>query len=1091
MASAKEASQEYILGLDLGSASLGWALIALDGSDSPNRLLRTGVRIFEPGVDGTTLDIEQGKDKSKAVERRTARLHRRQLRRRAYRQGKLFLLLQQNGLLPHSDSSKPLTPSEERNDVLTALDQQLCMKWRIPTAAFDFAQLPLYQLRKAALDNKLEPYEFGRIVYHLSQRRGFKSNRKEGRKESDKELGAVKTGIADLAQKMADADARTLGEYFAGLDPHQFDQNVRRRWTARKMYEDEFAAIWTKQSRYYPELLNEELRREVTHLLFYQRPIAAQSHLIGKCELEGNNQRRAAWATLEAQRFRIMQKVNDLKIIFPGNPTAQPLTPEERKFVFELLDREGDQTFANLRKQLRFDKKSEFNLERGDEKRLRGNRTNQAMLSVFGERWNTLSADEQKQIVEDWRTSESDEALIRRGIAYWGLDEIAAPKWADAKPEDGHCALSRKAINKLLPLMFEGMSFKEAETRVYGSRFSGGEVLDELPPLHVHRKITDSLYTEQLLTKLRLGAIRNPAVERALTELRKVVNALIREYGKPAEIRVELARELKKPRKERESATKQNRARQKERESVKANLLRECGIQNPSRSDIEKAMLHAECGGICPYTGRSISLGDLFGEHSQFDVEHIIPLSRYPDDSFQNKTLCWHEENRNIKRNRTPFEAYSADTARWEEMQTRIKAWKPGNPRKLKRFMLRSEDELEEFTARQMNDTRYASVLASRLLESLYGGRDVQTPTGIRQVIFASSGKVTATLRRVWGLEAILREAVPSTNGQSKGKPRTDHRHHAIDAITIALTRQSVIQSMARSASLDKKLEQDSRAFRCIPSPWPNFVESIRPHIEQMIISHRPERKMSGALHDETNYGTPYNLNGKSVVHIRKPISALSLKDIDNIVDPAVRAAIQQKAESIAGDLTKCESNNDWPLLQSKDGHQIPIKRARMRKVLDVTAIASNERQRFVSVTNSHHTAIFALVEKDYEVEWEGIPVSLYEAMERKRKKQVVINRNHPDGRPWQFKFSLMGGDTVELHRNCSHKDGRCIPEIYRIRTIAGNGQLSMVRITDARLIKQIKEAKEWWSPRADALRKLDCRKVTVDTLGRVHTAND
>jgi CRISPR-associated endonuclease Csn1 len=358
-------------------------------------------------------------------------------------------------------------------------------------------------------------------------------------------------------------------------------------------------------------------------------------------------------------------------------------------------------------------------------------------------------------------------------------------------------------------------------------------------------------------------------------------------------------------------------------------------------------------------------------------------------------------------------------------------------------------------------------------------------------VIFASSGKVTATLRRVWKLEAILREAVPSTNGQSKGKPRTDHRHHAIDAITIALTRQSVIQSMARSASLDKRLEQDSRAFRSIPSPWPNFVESIRPHIEQMIISHRPEHKMSGALHDETNYGTPYNLHGKSVVNIRKPISNLKLKDIEDIVDPAIRNAVQQKADGFAGDLTKCESSNDWPSLQSKDGRLIPIKRARMRKVLDVTAIASNERQRFVSVTNSHHTAIFALVEKDREVEWEGIPVSLYEAMERKRKKQVVINRDHPDGSPWQFKFSLMGGDTVELHRCCSHKDGRCIPEFYRIRTIAGNGQLSMVKITDARLIKQIKETKEWWSPRANALRKLDCRKVSIDTLGRVHPAND
>lgn len=1092
MSQTVSSSEKYVLGIDLGSASLGWALVGLDATGNPTGLIRTGVRIFEPGVDGTALDIQEGKDKSKAVERRAARLHRRQLRRRAYRQRKLFQLLQANGLLPRTSSSEQNSPSEERHKALTALDREIMSKWNAGGEGIAFAELPLYTLRKAALDRQLETHEIGRILYHLCQRRGFKSNRKEGRKETEQELGAVKAGIADLAQKIQAAGARTLGEYLAGLDPHEFGQNVRRRWTARKMYEDEFAAIWEKQASYYPDILTAALRKEVSHWLFFQRPIAAQSHLIGKCELEGANHRRAAWATLEAQRFRILQKVNDLKIIYPGDPIAQPLTEEQRSQVYELLDREGDQTFVHLRsKLLKLDKRSEFNLERGDEKRLRGNRTNKAMRCVFGDRWESLSEVDRKQIVEEWRTSESEDALVRRGMGHWGLDIVAAQRWAELKPEDGYCALSRKAICRLLPLMQGGMSFKEAETRVYGNRFSGGVALDRLPPLHVHRKLATSAATDRLLTSLRLGAIRNPAVERALTELRKVVNAIVREHGKPHEIRIELARELKKPRKERKQMTDKIRQRQKERDKVKADLLRGCGIQNPSRADIEKALLHAECSGICPYTGRAISLSNLFGDSPQFDVEHIIPLSRYPDDSFQNKTLCWHEENRTTKRNRTPFEAYGADEERWQAIQTRIMAWKPGNSGKLKRFLLRSQDELEDFTSRQMNDTRYASVLAGRMLESLYGGRDVQTATGNRQVIFASSGAVTATLRRAWGLEAILREATPSGNGLSKGKARTDHRHHAIDAITIALTRQAEIQSMSRSASLDPRFALDARAFRRIESPWPSFVESIRPHIEKMIVSHRPEHKMTGAMHDETNYGQPYQSSGKTVVHIRKPVAGLSAKDIENIVDTTVQASVREKAEQFEGDLSKCESSNDWPMLRSANGRGIPIKRVRLRKVLDVTRIAENERERFVAVTNSHHTAVFALIENGREIEWEGVPVSLYEAMERKRKKQEVIRKIHPDGPPWIFKFSLMGGDTIELHRRCSHKDGTCSPDIYRIRTIAGNGQLSMVKITDARLIKEVKNAKEWWSPRADNLRKLDCRKVAIDALGRVYPAND
>lgn len=147
---------------------------------------------------------------------------------------------------------------------------------------------------------------------------------------------------------------------------------------------------------------------------------------------------------------------------------------------------------------------------------------------------------------------------------------------------------------------------------------------------------------------------------------------------------------------------------------------------------------------------------------------------------------------------------------------------------------------------------------------------------------------------------------------------------------------------------------------------------------------------MSGALHDETNYGKPRQSNGKTIVHIRKPIGCLSARDIENIVDDKVRDAVRAKAAELGGDLTKCESANDWPALLSKNGSPIPVKRVRIQKVLDVTPIASGERQRFVAVANNHHTAIFALVENDREVRWDGLPVSLYEAMERKQCRPSI-----------------------------------------------------------------------------------------------------
>jgi CRISPR-associated endonuclease Csn1 len=743
----------------------------------------------------------------------------------------------------------------------------------------------------------------------------------------------------------------------------------------------------------------------------------------------------------------VLQKVNDLQVRYAGSLAAQPLTTSERKLAFDLLDRDGNQTFSSLRRALKLNKNSKFNLEMGDEKLLRGNNTNKTMLSVFGERWDHLSEDEKKQIVELWRTIESEETLIRRAMRDWGLDEIAAQQLAVANPEDGYCPLSRKAIERLLPLMFEGMSFKDAKRRQYGSHSSGGQVLDQLPPLHVHRGLKGTAHSDIFASNFYLAPTCDQAIKRALTEMRKVVNAIVREHGKPHEVHIELARELKKTRKERKRLTGKNRQRKRDRDAAKADLLRNCGIQNPSHADMEKALLLAECCGICPYSGRSISLEDLFGELQEFDVEHIIPLSRYPDDSFQNKTLCWRRENHAMKHNKLPFEAYGADPIRWEEMQLRVKAWKPANPAKLERFVIRSENELEDFIARRMNDTRYASILTSRLLELFYGGRDVETHSGPRQVIFTSSGSVTATLRRKWQLERILHEAIRSNSGQSTGNPRTDYRHHAIDAVTIALTRQAVVQSLRRSASINPHSQLEVRAFHNITSPWPQFVESIRPQIEALVVSHRPEHKMGGELHDETNYGKPYVSNGKTIVHIRKPVSGLTAKDIESIVDPVVRSAVQQKAERLNGDLSKCESANDWPVLLSGNGKSIPIKRVRISKVLDVRPVGERERQRFVATTNNHHMAIFELLRNEQDVKWEGIPVSLYEVMERKRKQQALIDRSHPNGDPWKFKFSLMGGDTLELHRKCDHEKNICKPEIYRIRAIAANGQLIWMAI--------------------------------------------
>ena len=1052
----------YVLGLDLGSASLGWALVELNSQRQPIGLLRAGVRVFQPGVEGSSIEIEEGKDRSRAASRREARLHRRQLRRRAARQRDLFRLLQTHGLLPPTEEGS--CTSEQRHETLNDLDRVLLQELHASSESPVLAdQLLPYVLRKAALDRRLQPFELGRVFYHLIQRRGFKSNRREGRKPKDKkeEQGQVKTAISELESEMRAANARTLGEYLAGLDPHL--QKVRRRWTARWMFEHEFELIWTHQQKFHKSL-TPKLKVEIQRLLFFQRPIARQTHLIGKCELEPGEP-RAPWAALEAQSFRVFQKVNDLDIILPGLFDSRKLTREERDSVLDALQTKGDQKFTELRKLLNLPRGTQFNLERGDETRLRGNRTLSLFRAVFGDRWDSLTGEEQQTAVSDWMNTESPEELGELGRQKWQLDIDRSCRWAESEPEDGYCSLSLKALRKLLPAMQHGTSFKTAERAIYGQRFSGNQPNELLPIVH------DAL-----------PEFRNPAVDRALTEMRKVVNAVIREYGKPYEIRIEMARELRKPRKERENATRLNRSRQREKEKAKAKILSECGLQNPSRADVEKALLFEECAGICPYTGKSIEFSSLFRD-SQFDVEHIIPLSRYPDDSFLNKTLCYHEENRLAKRGHTPWEAYSSDEAKFAEILARVQKF--SNPAKLARFLIRSSEELADFTNRQLNDTRYTTRLASKLLESLYGGRDVVSADGTtRRAIFATTGQVTATLRRAWRLESILREPGPAAT-QSFAKPRTDHRHHAVDAIVVALTSERTVKALSTAAGRADRWEMDARAFRRIESPWPNFVDSIRPYVEQMTVSHRPEHKMTGALHKETIYGEPRLFNGKSVVHIRRPLSGIPPGQIDDIVDPAVRDVVRIKLAEMGGD-TKRFSDSDLstlPHLSGKNGQPIPIKRVRVREVKNAEALLALPGRRFVESDSIHHFEIFVCREGSKEI-WRHKAVSLFEASQRRRRGECIVRKSLPSNPDANFLFSLMKGDTIEIDQ-----DGR--RDIFRVKKFYAAGPIWLTHANNAQPDKDQFRDKTTWSKTPNVLKELHPRKIIVDLLGETHNAND
>lgn len=1055
------------LGLDLGSGSIGWALTDIQNK----RIVAAGVRVFDPGVD--TAMFEKGEPgSSKNVARRAARLRRRQLRRRAGRQWELFQTLQRAGLLPPAPAGVSSDRALQRHETLSALDDQLRAKW-IASGDHRQAQLLPYLLRAAALDRPLAPWELGRALYHLGQRRGFKSNRKEAsgkqaeRQKQADERSEIKTKIGELWGDIAASDARTLGEFFSRLDPAE--ARIRARWTHRKMYQEEFEKIWTSQAPFHPERLTGELKEKIAAILFFQRPI--QPPPPGWCELE-RGQHRAPLASLEAQRFRLLQKVNDLAIL-GGVPDKRPLTSEERRTVLAHLEQQGDITFKALHKLLKLSRNERFNLEAGGETKIPGDRTSATLRKALGNAWDAADAVRRRELVKVWIETEGEEELAEIGIKRFGLTEEQAREWAESSPEDGYSRLSERAIAKLLPLMEEGTAFATAQREIYGQRFSGGVAEDRLPPV-----------------KSVFQQIPNPAVLRALTELRKVVNALCRRYGKPAEIHIELARDLRRNAAQRAALTEGMRKQEKRRKKAAEDICRELGLPasvRPSRQQIEKALLWEECSGICPYCGQCISFQQLFSDHGQIEVEHILPLTRFADDSFANKTLA-HRTCNQEKGNRTPFEAFGHNADLWAQILERVRKW--GSAIKLQAFELQDSQAVADFTERRLNDTRYTSKLAADYLGRLYGGRDQLQAGGLKKrVVQASSGVVTATLRRAWKLEEILREPEESANGVNRGKPRTDHRHHAVDALVIALTSNSAVQNLSLAAAADDRGRTGRITSRTLESPWPGFVDSVRPAILQIRVSHRTEHRLNGALHEETFYQYNRAAGSKPELHVRKQVHRLTVKQIegDSIVDPAVRAAVQAKLAEL-GDPAKMEGN--WPVLVTRNGQSVPIRRVRIRTSDKVQPIGQGPSQRYVVSADNHHIAIFSGRTPRGRDCWVGKVVNRMDAIERKRMGAPVVQRKLPETPDFDFVFSLMGGDLVEMNDN----DGRSNLFVVRVISEASSGaiELCFCRHTDARMIKDMKAAGSWVRIRSvDQLRERACRKVVIDPLGNIAEAHD
>lgn len=1045
----------YILGLDIGVASVGWSRIECDPDDNfrPVRLLAAGAHIFEPGTEGSQADIAKGKDVARNQQRRTARLTRRQTWRRARRKQQLLRLLIAHDLMPAPGTS--IKRPEEIDTYLKAFDADLRTRWLTEGRHLDELRLA-YLVRAAAAEREIGRHDFGRALYHLAQRRGFLSNRRADarKKDGDDDRSVVKAAINGLQERIDAHTPPLLGAYLASLDPQQ--EKVRRQWTSRKMYTDEFDALWFKQAEHHA--LADDARDAIRKSIFSQRPLKSQKNLIGRCSLIPTEP-RAPIAHRLYQRFRVLQTVNNLQVVPPdGSPKA--LKSDERATLLALLLERGDLTFDKARKALKLPRGTVFNLESGEEKRIVGHRTDAKLRDVFLKHFDAFSPADQDRMVEDLRSFRLPEALERRGRKRWNLSAFDPLAFSNITLEEGYAPLSLAAIERLLPDLERGVPYGTARRAAFPESFATQEPVAELPP--VLEAVSD---------------LRNPAVTRSLTEIRKLVNEAVRRFGKPHTIRVELARELKNPRGVRERITRQMRDREKERSIVAARIIKEAGIAIPRRDDIERVLLAEECGWHCPYTNKSFGMAELLGPTPQYDVEHIWPRSRSLDDSFLNKTLCYHDENRSRKRGRTPFEAYGGNAELWSDMMRRVERFK-GDPyarlEKLRRF---KADQIDtDFSNRHLSDTRYIGRAAADYLGLLYGGRDDATGTKRVQVC---TGGLTAWLRTGWGVSDLL--------GEDGEKNRADHRHHAVDAVVVALSDTRSVQLLSSAAAVaDHRWAR--RAFDHVDEPWPGFRDEVAKAIDGIVVSHRQSRKVSGPLHDQTIYSPP--IDGKP--RVRKELHKLSVSEIRDgkIVDKRALKAIRDKLEAAGKSVPTPRDiqqlfglEENLPEVRGHDGQMVKLRKVRVLADPGQTCIGKPGFERHINTASNHHTVIFAELDAaGKDKKWLDEPVPLLEAYRRQAANERIVRREL--GADKRFVLSLAPGEYLEMDT----PGDATKRAVYRVCSIS-EGDMELRLHHDARTADEVKKAKARVRVSADRLRKLRAKKILVTYLGELRNA--
>jgi len=927
-----------ILGLDIGVNSVGYALIENDNEGKSLNIIKTGVRIVneDPDFHG---NFYQGNSASKNEARRTKRMIRRGNQRFKARRDALYRNLRKNSMFPS-------------DQLLNRVDEAT-----------------LYRLRSMAVSERISLDEIGRVFIHLNQRRGYKSSRKSGK---NTEEGSYLARIAELGELTKDITIGQFWDAYINFKSNNLDKipivlldwfrlrtetepsfRIRENIFPRDSYISEFDKIWECQASFYPTVLTgmpgktfkenkgtlyQKIRNEI---IFYQRKLKSQKHLVSDCSFEKGH-KVVPKSSPFYQEFRIWQQINNLEVTDQSNNLLR-IESEGRKRVFDALHDPDQLTKRNtmpytaVLKLLGYSGRSyhlNYNM-------LEGNKTyftffNALKKAGIEQPGRYLSFDNTQKIISTglydlWHITyslddESDviKSLVKRyGFTYTQAEIIAN----EVGYTSDYGSLSTRAIRKLLPYLERGKNYYEACVAVGYQN-----------PEHVHRE-EFKIHLDRIFP----NSLRNPVVEQVLNQVVNVVNGIIDTYGHIDEVRVELARDLKNNAKQRKELTQKNRNLRKLNDTISLRLKQEHGFSRVSGSDLLRYRLWDETEKRCLYCGQNITVTQLY--NGEAEIEHIIPWSRSFNDAMTNKIIAHSKCNRDkdqmtaydfmASKGEAELGRYVTDVNRlFTEGSGRLDSDKKVKITRAKtdNLLCKGSEIKGDFLARQLKDTQYIVL---------------ETVTRLKEVfpkVTTTTGSVTDYLKEIWQLKSLIdemniekyravgetewREEKDRENGLRKVEriknwsKRDDQRHHALDALVVALTTQGIIQRINNANQLFETTREMKEKSFGFPAPAPDLRSKAMESLGEILVSFKKpgskvlSRKINkintskgekeqvtwaprGSLHEDTIFGIN---RWYEKINVNKKLDEITASQI---VGVEVRMAVLERLAEFKGDPAK------------------------------------------------------------------------------------------------------------------------------------------------------------------------------------------